>query len=284
MTTLGKVLAILNLVLSIFVGALIVMSYVARTNWHGAYENLNKQFKIASDDRQAYLDDTVKLKDSLTKAEQEATKANQEKEEAARRHESAVAALNQRLNDENKRSNSIQGSLAGMTAELERRQREVNYLGGLLAQRDDQLKTYEKAAEDARDQKVQFEMQAHSEHQRNQRLLQQLEDQTKRIQRLEHTGEGSVAQVSNPPQADLNGLITKTDPQSGLVTLDIGSDAGLIKGNTLEVFRLSPEPKYLGTLEILAVRPNESVGKQIGPYRSQLHIGDRVSTNILMRR
>jgi hypothetical protein len=288
MTTLGKVLAILNLVLSIFVGALIVMSYVARTNWHGAYENLNKQFKIASDDRQAYLDETVKLKDSLAKAEQEATKATQEKDEAARRHESAIAALNQRLNDENKRSNSFQGSLAGMTTELERRQREVNYLGGLLAQRDDQLKTYEKAAEDARDQKVQFEMQAHSEHQRNQRLLQQLEDQGRQIQRLEHTGEGSVAQVTgtrtNPPQADLSGLITKTDPQSGLVTIDIGSDAGLTKGNTLDVYRLSPESKYLGILEILAVRPNESVGKQIGPYRSQLHIGDRVSSNILTRR
>jgi len=282
MTSLGKVLAFLNLVLSIFVGALIVMSYVARTNWHGAYENLAKQFKIASDDRQAYLDETVKLKDALVKAEQEATKANQDKEEAGRRHETAVAALNQRLNDENKRSNSFQGSLQGMTAELERRQREVNYLGGLLAQRDDQLKTYEKAAEDARDQKVQFEMQARSEHQRNLRLLQQLEDQTRQIRQASVVAPPGT--VVNPPQADLSGLITKTDSQSGLVTLDIGSDAGLTKGNTLEVFRLSPEPKYLGTLEILAVRPNESVGKQVGPYRSQLHVGDRVSSNILTRR
>jgi chromosome segregation ATPase len=288
MTTLGKVLAILNLVLSVFVGALIVMSYVARTNWHTAYVDVERQARLADADRKAYFEETVALKDRVAKAEQDSQKANQDKEEAGRQHDAAILALNQRLSGEARRSNGFQGSLASMTSELERRQREVNYLGTLLAQRDDQLKTYEKAAEDARDRAVQEEMRARSEHQRNVSLLAKLEDQTKQLQKNERAAQAPLLQpnvpAANPPQADIAGIISRIDAQSGLVTIDIGSDAGLSKGNTLEVFRLNPEPKYLGSIEILAVRPNEAVAKQVGSYRSQLHVGDRVSSNILARR
>jgi hypothetical protein len=288
MTTLGKALAVLNLVLSIFVGALIVMNYVARTNWHGAYVNLEKQAKVADADRKTYFEETVRLKDAVAKAEQEAAKAVEAKNEAVRQQEAVVAASNKRLSDEQRNRNSIQGTFASVTAELDRRQREVNYLTNMIGQRDEQLKKYEKAAEDSRDRAVQEEMRAKSEHQRNLAMLQKIEEQAKQIQKLEHSGGPGVVPVSapqsNPPQGDIAGVIVKTDPQSGLVTLDIGSDAGLSKGNTLEVFHLAPDPKYLGTIEILAVRPNEAVGKQIGTFRSQLHVGDRVSSNILTRR
>ena len=50
MTVLGKILAILNLVLSLFVGWLIVVNYVTRTNWHTAYSEADKQIKVARQD------------------------------------------------------------------------------------------------------------------------------------------------------------------------------------------------------------------------------------------
>src|SRR5450432_747386 len=54
MTTLGKILAIVNLVLSLVVGAFIVMSYVARTNWYAAYNLVNAQLTVAKADAEAY--------------------------------------------------------------------------------------------------------------------------------------------------------------------------------------------------------------------------------------
>src|SRR2546428_1234480 len=54
MTILGKILAVVNLVLSLGVGAFIIMTYVARTNWHAAYENVQKQQQVSQADATAF--------------------------------------------------------------------------------------------------------------------------------------------------------------------------------------------------------------------------------------
>jgi hypothetical protein len=85
----------------------------------------------------------------------------------------------------------------------------------------------------------------------------------------------------NPPVADVEGVITKVDSETGLVVISIGSDAGLQKGHTLEVFRLKPpEAKYLGTLRLMEVRPSESVGKMEG-NKEAAQVGDRVAGKLL---
>src|SRR5262249_21942341 len=47
---------------------------------------------------------------------------------------------------------------------------------------------------------------------------------------------------SNPPAEAVEGLVKEVDA-SGLVRLSIGADAGLAKGNTLEVYRLGEDLK-----------------------------------------
>jgi hypothetical protein len=83
----------------------------------------------------------------------------------------------------------------------------------------------------------------------------------------------------NPPRDNVEGTIKQTDP-AGLVTVSIGSDAGVVRGNTLEVFRLSP-PKYLGTIRITDARPNEAVGKPVSKPLGPIMPGDRVASKIL---
>jgi hypothetical protein len=95
----------------------------------------------------------------------------------------------------------------------------------------------------------------------------------------EGSGEGSG--TKNPPTENVEGVVKRVDDNSGLVTISIGSDAGLTKGHTLEVFRLNP-PKYLGTIRLLEVKPTESVGKPT-PTRQgdKIQSGDRVASRIL---
>lgn len=65
-----------------------------------------------------------------------------------------------------------------------------------------------------------------------------------------------------PAPADLQGLVKEVG-DDGLVTITIGSDDGLSKDQTLEVFRLEPKPMYLGVIKIIELKPNQAVGRLV---------------------
>jgi hypothetical protein len=87
----------------------------------------------------------------------------------------------------------------------------------------------------------------------------------------------------NPPENNVEGLVKSVDA-SGLIKISIGSDAGLAKGRTLELFRLNPQSpkqsKYLGTIRILEVEAKESIAQAVGRLVDKPKTGDRVTGNI----
>jgi hypothetical protein len=87
----------------------------------------------------------------------------------------------------------------------------------------------------------------------------------------------------NPPAESVEGLVSATD-NSGLVTLTVGSDAGLHEGNTLEAYRIAAVPaqsQYLGMVRIRKVEPNKSVAEPVGRMSAPLQRGDHVSSRVL---
>ena len=102
-------------------------------------------------------------------------------------------------------------------------------------------------------------------------------------------GGGTILQASrkegpNPPPENVQGRIRQVG-SNGLVLISLGSDAGLAKGNTLEVYRLntqSPElSKYLGRIKITEVTATGAVAQPIGKPSGPLQVGDQVSSQIL---
>jgi hypothetical protein len=89
-----------------------------------------------------------------------------------------------------------------------------------------------------------------------------------------------ASEVKHPPKADIVALVKAVDDKSGLVTIDIGSDAGLAKGQTLEVYRLEPKAKYLGTIRIVEVGPKVAVGQPVGKLLDTLKAGDRLASQL----
>jgi hypothetical protein len=85
--------------------------------------------------------------------------------------------------------------------------------------------------------------------------------------------------AQNPPAAKVDGTVKQVDAATGLVTISIGSDAGLEKGHTLEVYRLSPA-RYLGTLTVLEVQPTQAVGRVKGG-KDAVQVGDRIASRLL---
>jgi hypothetical protein len=82
------------------------------------------------------------------------------------------------------------------------------------------------------------------------------------------------------PPADVEGLV-KGVGADGLVTVALGSDAGLSKGATLEVFRLKPAPKYLGRIRLVEVTATQAVGKPVGRLAAPIQVGDHVASRII---
>jgi hypothetical protein len=90
------------------------------------------------------------------------------------------------------------------------------------------------------------------------------------------------ANFQNPPPVNVKGLIQAIDKEDpSLVQISLGTDAGLKKDHTLEVYRLSPQPMYLGRLLILETQHASSIGRVIPPPGAppvKLLEGDRVGT------
>ncbi len=93
-------------------------------------------------------------------------------------------------------------------------------------------------------------------------------------------GQTAAGAEKNPPAQDVEGVVKKVDA-SGLVTISVGSDAGLVKGHTLEVFRTTaPTPKYMGTIQVLETTRTEAVCRPVGHMPGMPTAGDRVASRI----
>lgn len=77
------------------------------------------------------------------------------------------------------------------------------------------------------------------------------------------------------------GKIQKVDEEQGTAEINIGAKVGVKSGVQLHVYRLNPEAKYLGIMEIIKSESDMAVGRMLPEYR-QLTIqpGDNVSTEI----
>jgi hypothetical protein len=88
--------------------------------------------------------------------------------------------------------------------------------------------------------------------------------------------------AGNPP-ADLQGRVLSTE-EGGLVKVSLGSDAGLQKGHTLEVFRLDGESgkgQYVGRVVVVEVRPKEAVCRATGRMTGPVKAGDHVASRLI---
>ncbi len=84
------------------------------------------------------------------------------------------------------------------------------------------------------------------------------------------------------PPPKVEGIVKEITP-GGLVHISIGSDVGLQRGHILKVFRLDPKPedsKFLGTIEVVSVRPREAVARRVRSTSDPLKPGDHVADRI----
>jgi len=91
--------------------------------------------------------------------------------------------------------------------------------------------------------------------------------------------ENSDYKGKTPPRVE---GVVRAALDHGLVEISIGSDMGIRKGHTLEVYRVGGgQSTYVGRIEVVQVSPDKSVCKMDPKFQnSNVMVGDRVASKI----
>ena len=313
MTAVGKILVFFNLIFSLVVGAFVVTVYISQTHWVAEYNDLKRRYEVADASNAAYQAELKKANDytqsfsdkylANAKLEKQANfKADDSLEVKLKKIMDTVdaaladaaaqkAAADQATAEKTaaqKKIDAGDAALKSAQAEVAKRQTESEVTRtALKAETDSNLKYVQQIGQE-HDQMVGWKIRAESAELRKNELEKENDRLARDNQKLiTNGGKLTVAPKRdsvNPPLDSVEGLVREVGP-TGLVRLTIGSDAGLAKGNTLEVYRLNTQvpdqSKYLGRIKIREVTPTEAVGEPMGRPSAPLQVGDQVSSRIL---
>jgi len=318
MTTVGKILVFLNLVFSLVVGAFAMLTFTARTHWAHKYEDLKKSYTVLSASARTYESEANRLtgeREDLNKRLYEygrkdlqlnpKNKDDEVKQETARAARAAIDLLKERdkqiveLQEKNntvtRKLEALERSVVGYKAgtkiaqeDVKSRQADVEKLRDTLRLEVKRNNDLVRDINDYRDRAVAAEITSKSLRERNNSLEEQLQDLARDLARIRSApssgggGTGIARRAGNPPPDDVEGLVRRAE--GNLVTLSIGSDAGLTKGQTLEVFRFGAAPRYIGRIKIVDVEAHQAVGQVVGRVSTAIKVGDTAASSIMRRR
>lgn len=279
MNLIGKVITVLIFIMSLVFMAMAVSVYATHKNWRDVVKGPDGQSGLEAQIRQLRTEED-QLKDRINKLNTQLTH-----ERVARRF--ALAALQAR----SKAQEAELARLETANAELVKSEADMKIALQLteanakkLKEEVDQLWADIKVAQSDRDKQfnevVQMTdrlQQLRVEQERLKEREIQLVDMTARMKRvLTAFGKDEYTPVDGIAPA-LDGLVTSINERD-LVEVSLGSDDGIIAGNTMDVFR---GDNYLGRIRILRTEPNRAVGQVLQEFRRGLiREGDYVSTKL----
>jgi hypothetical protein len=291
MNFMGKLLVIINLLFSLAVGFLILMVYIARTNWADGFEKMKNRYEVANARATVYeqqmLESQNRAGQEIKKLHASVAQLTQDADAARRATETAEA----QLRAERDKANTGDKNVTVAQSALEQQKKEVANLTAALKEKDDYINNPKTGVlakmDELRQRAVASEIERNSLQVIARQLEAKLQDMSKQLVKLQNGGTGSVAAsgrpADNPPPENVEGLVSRTE-SGGLVKVTLGSDAGLAKGHTLKVYRIDPNPalsKFLGTIEIIEVNAHEAVGRPVQRMNGPIQVGDRVASKIL---
>lgn len=290
MNTVGKILVVLNFLLAIIAGVLVVFSVALRTPWKEAYlakerevqvlkaqreTNANIMIKILSDNKQGQLD-IEQLKQTL-----------KETEEQIKGIEASYTAKIDELNNKVKDSDI---SLQETVKAKERLIQEITFLNTSIKDREGSIIKLEGDVKKYRIEAVNYEQLAKARQTQNELLLEQVQDYSRKIARAEAGVNPDVMVIRdpnspNPPTVQVNGKIELVDAKdTTLVQISLGTDHGVTKNHTLDVYRTRPKAEYLGMIRIVESYNHKSVARLVPAgnpaFRPQLRPDDLVTSRI----
>ncbi len=288
MNSIGKTLVILNFIFAVTVGFLLAVDIVQRNQWKESHDSLVDKSRVTADsaklNKTMFEKLTADLRDLQIKEEQAQARSKVLKDEYDAKTADLDVRLADAINDALKKDalvNEARAAQKRLTDENAMINKNVMEREGIIVGNEAMIA---KLRTEAR----QFESASRTAKIQNENLLEQLQAVSKALaEKNAGVVSGEVAVIRNPnepnpPLVQVNGKIERVD--NDLVQLTVGTDHGVNKNHTLDVYRLSPESKYLGMIRIVDANHRASVGRLIpsgnAQFRTPLVAGDLVTSKL----
>jgi hypothetical protein len=295
MNTMGKILVIINLVFALMTGGFLAMDFATRTNWRTEYEKLKEELTVSRNNTGTLQATTEMVVGKLKKEESRAKGLEKTLDQERRKHQQELEEVRGDLAKTKGQTDKTDLTSMIISAELEKLRLENKGLLDVISKRDKQIVQLNDDRNKFLDQVTQALNDTKQYADRSEALLERVRELEKWKANAQVTaaGGGTAGPAgpairdqgqANPPPAYVRGKVEKVDPvDRTLVQIDLGTDAGLSINNTLDVYRLSPRPEYLGMLRIVNAGHHTAIGRLLPSRtgsRSEVRAGDEVASSI----
>ncbi len=285
MTRVGQILVILITCFALLFMGFAVTVFATRTNWREKYVKKDDDLKELTKKKLALEQNLKTLSEDMTR---EIDNHKKEREAAQAQIKDQQKNYNELLeNWKQARGDAAKYAVqVGNYAEETKKRREEVFL-----LRDQLAKTREQKEEA---QKIQFQTQQDhivlkGSYETLEARAKQLESrQAELVNILESKGLSTDPRdhsdlVIIPPHVE--GVILEVDPLGKFVKISIGSDDGLRKLHRLQVYRVKPQGKFVATIEVTEVDPDQAVARILSQFKQgNIQEGDLVATRITASR
>ena len=282
MNLVGKILVMLIMVMSLVFMAFAVAVYSTHKNWDEAVnrdpstvkpgQTAGLKFQLRDlQDKNAKLEEQIRaVQESVNtewkSREDKMAKLETQKEElklAKQTLDAQLADLNKKYAEEQNRANLSTAELKDRSAQVAQLRADIE---AAQTERDDHFREVVRKTDEFN--KASIELQTIKEI--NDRLAKTLAQAKLTAERA------GINLAASPVSLKLDGVVTASNPTSGMIEVSLGSDDGLARGQTLEVHRAG---RYLGKVEVLTLWPEKAVAKIIPEYlKGRIERDDRVAT------
>lgn len=276
MSTLGKILTVLVVLVSIAVGVLVTSEVVLRENWRQRYEEKVGQFTKALEQRDSAYGQRDKVKsdwdaDAALKQQQIETQSNE-----IALLKNTMTTLRSENENQEKRLQELAEQLKGLNESLAKEvaQRDTwrKERDEALKEKDDLLTMY--TQQEARLREALSNLQNCKENLRQ--TAEKLAAAESKIVHYEGLpGVKKALEVPALPTARIQGMVTKADNESRVAEINLGADDGVVKGMKFFVYNKG-ESKYLATLLVNMVSKNSAAG-ELSVIRGTVKVNDHVT-------
>jgi chromosome segregation ATPase len=292
MTTLGKILVFLVFVAALALGGLMVFVSKTSPSWKEAVKErddyiavLKANAKAEADGRDKWVKEYEKMKQLLDVQMVEA-KAGQA------RIQVEMESNAKQVKEAQEQSNQASKNLLIAQAEAKRLQDEVKQQLTVIQDRELRIVKLQSELVTSQNDAQAARQDAQNAIARASNLMEQLKEKELAIAKLlkkdqpeKITTRVSDPNYTNPPAVYVKGTIKEVDEKDKkLVRISLGSDNGIRKDQTLEVFRTSPKAEYLGRLLIVDADFRSAIGRLLPAPGSTTTVtlvpGDEVASKL----
>jgi len=285
MTFVGKVLVVVNVVLTVCIAMFAAGVYSVQSSWRDKFQaeqKLRNDAKAANDQQVKGLQDALSRLDKDLKEFKGRTAAAEAQVTGLR----TQAAATQRAHDQTVQSYEKKVALQEvLQKDNQTKLLEIQTLRTALAQLRGKLKSLTEQVAQLEDDKYGMQRKEAQIVKKYNEMLETLVAYRKTLQINKISFDAAAVAgrdiVPEPADGLVNDVSLGTRDKATLVEITVGSDDGVTKGVQMHVFRLNGKPKYLGKIKIIQVSADKAIGEVVDdPKQGPIQKGDHVAAKL----